>query len=134
MKKSLTAAILVFALLLTMTGCSAVRAVQKIDAAEERFEERLDRAEDRLEENVRKAIKPAEKGTRVLTQEEALQVALDDLGFTKDQVTHIRTEYEMDDGVPRYDVEFHQGDWEYEFEIHAENGNILSFDKDHRYD
>jgi uncharacterized membrane protein YkoI len=142
MKKSLTVAMLVFALLLTMTGCSAARAVQKIDAAEERFEERLDRAEDRLEDSVRKQVKPDVKntpsavaeGARVLSQEQALQAALDYLGFAKDQVTRIRTEYEIDDGVPQYDVEFHQGDWEYEFEIHAENGDILSFDKDHKHD
>lgn len=134
MKKLWMAAMLVFVLLGTMTGCSAARAVQKIDAAEERLEERLDRAEDRLEDNVRKALEPAAESPRLLTQEEALQTALDYLGFAKDQVTHIRAEYEIDDGVPQYDVEFHQGDWEYEFEIHAENGNVISFDKDHSHD
>ena len=49
-------------------------------------------------------------------------------------MSRVRTEFEVDDGAPQYDVEFHQGDWEYEFEIHAENGKILSYDKDHKYD
>lgn len=44
------------------------------------------------------------------------------------------TEYEMDDGIPQFDIELHQGDWEHEFEIHAKNGQILSYDKDHKYD
>lgn len=69
-----------------------------------------------------------------LTKEQAQQIALDHLGFTADQVTRLRVEYEIDDGMPQYDVEFLQGDWEYEFEIHAENGKILSYDKDHKYD
>ena len=69
-----------------------------------------------------------------LTPEQAQKIALDHAGFTTDQVTRLRTEYEVDDGIPQFDVEFYQGDWEYEFEIHAESGKILSFDKDHKYD
>ena len=146
MKKQLTAVLLIFALLLTMAGCSAANAVQKLDAAEDKVEAKLDAAEDKLEDSLRKAVSPAPdaaptapavvptESRQELTKEEALQVALDHLGFTADQVTRVRTEYEIDDGIPQYDVEFHQGDWEYEFEIHAENGKIISYDKDHKYD
>jgi len=69
-----------------------------------------------------------------VTKEEAEKIALDYAGFTADQVSRLRTEYEIDDGIPQFDVQFYEGDWEYEFEIHAENGKILSFDKDHKYD
>ena len=55
-------------------------------------------------------------------------------GFSVAQVTRLRTEYEMDDGIPRYNVEFHEGDWEYEFEISATDGKILSYDKDYKFD
>jgi len=146
MKKQLTAVFLIFALLLTMAGCSAANAVQKLDAVEDKVETKLDAAEDKLEGSLRKAVSPAPSAAptapavvptesrQELTKEEALQVALDHLGFTADQVTRLRTEYEIDDGIPQYDVEFHQGDWEYEFEIHAENGKIISYDKDHKYD
>ena len=146
MKKQLTAVFLIFALLLTMAGCSAANALQKLDAVEDKVETKLDAAEDKLEGSLRKAVSPAPdaaptapavvptESRQELTKEEALQVALDHLGFTADQVTRVRTEYEIDDGIPQYDVEFHQGDWEYEFEIHAENGKIISYDKDHKYD
>ena len=43
-------------------------------------------------------------------------------------------ENEIDDGTGHYDVQFHAGDWEYEFEIHGETGKILSCDKDSKYD
>ena len=150
MKKRLTAVLLVFVLMLSMAGCSAAHALQKLDAAEERMENRLDIAEDKLEDSIRKAVAPAPETTeapapadtksgtvesdRLLTQEQAQQVALDYLGITADQVSRLHTRYEIDDGLRQYDVEFIQGDWEYEFEIHAENGKILSYDKDHKYD
>lgn len=163
MKKQLTALLLIFALLLTMAGCSTANAVQKLDAAEDLVEEKLDVAEDKLEESLRNAVSPAPataptlpavestepvevlpeptqaqpaptESTKMLTEEEAKKIALDYLGFTADQVTRLHSQYEMDDGIPQFDIEFYEEDWEYEFEIHAENGKILSYDKDHKYD
>lgn len=66
----------------------------------------------------------------MLTAGEAQAIALEDAGFTADQVTRLHTEPELRDRVPHYDVEFHEGRWDYEYEIHAETGEILSFDKD----
>lgn len=72
---------------------------------------------------------PAES-TRQLTAEEAQAIALNHAGFTADQVRFLRTEPELRDRVPHYDVEFQEDRWEYDYEIHAETGEILSFDKD----
>ena len=69
-----------------------------------------------------------------LTEDQAVQIALDHSGFTADQISRLRVEHEIDDRIPQYDIEFHQGDWEYEFEIHGQTGQILSFDKDHKND
>ena len=119
MKKQLTAVLLIFAMLLTMTGCTVANAAQKLDVAEEALVPAS-------------SINPGVTGE--LTQEQAQQIALDYLGITPEDAQRLRSQYEMDDGIPQYDVEFYQGDWEYEFEIHAETGKILSFDKDSRYD
>ena len=59
MKKQLTAMVLIFGLLLTMPGCSAVRILRKLDTAEEVVEDRLDAAEDRLEDRFLEAAAPA---------------------------------------------------------------------------
>lgn len=67
---------------------------------------------------------------RVLTKEEAQAIALAHAGFTAEQVRFLRTEQELRDRTPHYDVEFKEGRWEYEYEIHAETGAILSFEKD----
>ena len=65
-----------------------------------------------------------------LTAEEAQAIALEHAGFAPDQVSFLRTEPELWDHVPHYDVEFREGRWEYDYEIHAETGQILSFEKD----
>ena len=147
MKQTILTLFLALALLLTMTACSAAGAARTLDRAEDKIEHKLDAAEDRVEDAVRRAVTPApastptdpaaiptETAAQPITQADARKIALDHLGLTTDQVTGLRTEYEVDDGVPQYDVEFFNGDWEYEFEIHAETGRILSFDKDHKYD
>ena len=76
----------------------------------------------------------ATEATGTLTEAQAQQIALDYLDISADQTTRMHTTYEVDGGVPQFDIEFRQGDWEYEFEIHAESGQILSFDQEHWYD
>lgn len=65
-----------------------------------------------------------------LTKEEAQAIALEHAGFTAEQVNYLRAEFDMDDRIPQYDIEFHEDRWEYEYEIHAETGTVLSFDRD----
>ena len=47
-----------------------------------------------------------------------------------EEVQRLRAEPELHDRVPHYDIEFHHGRLEYEYEIHAETGDILSHEKD----
>ena len=75
--------------------------------------------------------KPAESApSSRLTGAEAQAVALKHAGVTAEQISGLRSEYDFDDGVAHYDVEFRVGQWEYEYEIHAETGAVLSFEKD----
>ena len=77
------------------------------------------------------AIEPVATETAALiTKEEAIAIALADAGFTEAQVTRLRAEFDWDDRIPEYEVEFSQGDFEYDYEIHAETGAIRAKDKD----
>ena len=156
MKRHLIGILLVLILLLSLSACVGANAVQTLDIVEDKVEAKLDAAEEKMEESLRTAAVPASVAMEpaaapaaeptipaapveklpdaALTREQAEKIALDYVDFTADQVTRLRTEYEIDDGLPQFDIEFYQGDWEYEFEIHAENGQILSYDKDHKYD
>ena len=74
-------------------------------------------------------VKPAESNVSArLTREEAETIALKHAGFSAGQVKGLRSEYDFDDGVAHYDVEFRVGQWEYEY--HAQTGAELSFEKD----
>ena len=74
--------------------------------------------------------KPTEPAPEKLTKAEAEAVALAHAGLTANQVMGLETEYDVDDGVPEYSVEFYADGWEYDYEIHAETGKILEWDKD----
>lgn len=75
---------------------------------------------------------PAEAPTEPnrITKEEAISIALVDAGFSESQVTRLKAEFDYDDGRPEYEVEFQKDGFEYDYEIHAETGNILHKDKD----
>lgn len=144
-----------FAILLTMvvvlptfTGCGLSTVDERLDSVEESIEDRVDAAEDAVENRLESAGNttdsapvpenshanqtqtPLNTTSATLTEEEATAIALEHAGFTADQVNYLHTEYEIDDGIPQYEVEFHQDRYEYDYAINAETGAILSFSKD----
>lgn len=125
-------ALLAMLLLMGFAGCSLAAEGQQLDAVADTVEDRLDAVKDTAKAAARQASQPeGAAGTQAaLTREEAEAIALKHAGFTADQVTYLRTEYEIDDGRPQYEVQFHQDRWEYDYEIDAQTGKILSFDKD----
>ena len=72
----------------------------------------------------------APTATDRITKDEAQKIALKDAGLTKDQVRGLKAELDYDNGTAHYDVEFSHDGWEYDYEIHAETGRILSREKD----
>lgn len=143
--------------ILTLTLCACHPSVEeRLDAVEDTIENRADQAEDALEDALDQARSPgpATAGTEppalsaapdsgpagtaaaatepvpTLTPEEAEAIALAHAGFTAEQVKHLHTEYDWDDGAPEYEVQFRVDRWEYEYDIHAETGAIRSYDKD----
>lgn len=70
--------------------------------------------------------KPAAESTPAkLTREVALSIALKDAALSKDQVQDLDVELDRDGGILHYDVDFEKADRDYEYEIHAETGEIL---------
>ena len=65
-----------------------------------------------------------------LTREQAQAIALDHAGLTADQVTGLRIRLDTEDRTAVYEIEFRVGRTEYEYELHAETGRILDFDRD----
>lgn len=61
--------------------------------------------------------------------EEAKQIALKDAGLTEDEVTFQTVEYEHDDGISYYEIEFvaDAEEQKYEYDINAADGSIVSY-------
>lgn len=58
----------------------------------------------------------------------AKSIALEDAGLTENNVEFIRSNLDYDDGKKVYDVEFYAGNREYDYEIDASTGDIISRD------
>ncbi len=65
-----------------------------------------------------------------ITIEEAKEIAFEHANVKSDQVTFIRTDTDIDNGVEIYDIEFYHEDKEYDYEINAADGQILEYDYD----
>lgn len=68
---------------------------------------------------------PAPEEPKLITMDEAIAIALKDAGFKEADVTGLHAELERDDGITIYDVDFYKDAKEFDYEIHAENGQIL---------
>ena len=70
-------------------------------------------------------------GKGEISKEKAKGIALTKAGLTEDEVTFVRVERDRDDGKTVYEVEFYTKDnIEYDYEIDAKSGKIISYDAD----
>lgn len=136
MKIRFCAALLLAALSMTLfTGCAAANALQNAPLPEITIP--TEAVPKTALPEPTPAATPAATGpsrtlpaAQLLTKEEAEKIALEHAGFTADQVQRLRTELDYDRDRAEYEVDFRVDRWEYDYEIDAETGKILSFDKD----
>ena len=72
--------------------------------------------------------------TASIPLDEAKNIALTNANLTEDAVQFLRTEQEYDDGVLVYEIDFTHGDFEYDYKINANTGDVVSYDRDSIYD
>lgn len=65
-----------------------------------------------------------------ISSDEAKQIALQHANLSDNQVTFIKVSKDYDDGIHIYEVEFHYNNREYNYDINAINGTILSYEQD----
>ena len=108
-------------LLPLLTGCATL--------------ERLDSVRSSAEKLIEDAVESAAVATgptdgSLLTRQEAERIVLEHSGLNRGQVSRMDTDYDFEDGRHTYEVEFHQGPWKYHYEIDAQTGEILSWDRE----
>ena len=60
--------------------------------------------------------------------EKAKEIALSHAGHSLDKVSFVKAEIDYEDGIKVYDIDFYSGNVEYDYEINAATGSILSVD------
>ena len=65
-----------------------------------------------------------------ISSDEAKQIALQHANLSDNQVTFIKVSQDYDDGIHIYEVEFYYNNREYNYDINAINGTILSYEQD----
>ena len=79
------------------------------------------------------AVMPALANTGDIGEAKAKAIALQDAGLKEEDVTFVRCHMDMDDGRMEYEVEFFSGNTEYDYDIDAATGAIVSMDFDGEY-
>lgn len=111
----------VFLLMPLLAGCVAM---ERLDAVRSSAEKLI---EDSVESA---AIATAPKDSSLLTKAEAERIALEKAELNRGQISRLQTRYEWENGRHIYEVEFHQGPWEYHCEIDAATGQILEWERE----
>lgn len=69
-----------------------------------------------------------------ISVDEAKEIALKNAGVTASSVSFKKAKLDREDGIYIYEIEFYAGQYEYEYEIDAVSGDVLSLDRDSIYD
>lgn len=64
----------------------------------------------------------------------AKEIAFATAGVKEADAKKVKVKFEFDDGVAKYEVDFHSAKYDYEYDIDALNGSILKAEKDRDFD
>ncbi len=65
-----------------------------------------------------------------VSADEALDIALNEVGATRENISRLERMLELDDGIPVWEIDFDYDGNEYSFDVNAENGDIVERDRD----
>lgn len=127
MKKTLSIIVVLLLSITVMTGCSNNQSQTPSQPSQET---------EQTQQTPTAQIQQAPSQNTVDTsnfigEEKAKEIALQRAGITAENVTFDRTELDFDDGVWKYEIEFRQGRNEYDADIKADDGTIISFETDY---
>lgn len=63
---------------------------------------------------------------RSTAEQKAINAALKDAGLTEKDITNIKIQYEVEDGISVYDIDFYVNGGKYSYDINAKSGDIVS--------
>jgi uncharacterized membrane protein YkoI len=124
-RKLLFTIIMISILAISVTGCTETEDASPIPADEAEPSEEVSSADS--------AISPENETAAsedVITLDRAKEIALAHAGLEETDVTFVKSWLETDDGRQEYEIEFYRGNTEYDYDIDALTGDIVSYDSD----
>ena len=82
-------------------------------------------------DNERKPVNSTPASNEYISADKAKSIAYDHASVKAADVKFSKAELDRDDLIVHYDVEFVAGDYEYEYEINAESGKVIAYDKEY---
>ena len=73
----------------------------------------------------------ANNSNNTISATKAKEIALKHAGVSADKVAYIKAEYDYDDGIREYEVEFKVDKVEYDYVINAVTGAVIGYEKDY---
>lgn len=67
-----------------------------------------------------------------LTPDEALTVALEQAGVTRDSIRDVENHLDRENGVLVYEIDFEAGNTEYSYDVNAETGAVVATERETR--
>lgn len=65
-----------------------------------------------------------------IDENSAKMSALNHAGFAESDVSLFKSEFDIDDGIAVYEIEFYKGNREYEYKINAVDGSVMEYEVD----
>lgn len=72
--------------------------------------------------------------TEYIGKAKAKEIAFSNAGVKEADARKVKVEFDYDDGVAKYEVDFHCDKFDYEYEINALDGSILKAEKEREFD
>lgn len=113
---------------LLLWGCAPT--MERLDSVQSSAQKLIEGNDEALQSSAMESQPSAKADQNQITREGAEQIALQDAGLTREQVSRLRTELEHEDGRRRYEITFHWDGREYQYDISADTGEILSYDRE----
>ena len=126
--------VLIFALSLTACGRAMNDVTSDAESIGDSVVSGTESAADRVKDGVESAVTGSKDDQPMnlmagITAKDAVDAALKHAGLTDSQVRDVDVDLDRDNGKLIYEVDFNSGNTEYDYDINAETGEVISADK-----
>ena len=124
MKQKLFISLFALVLILTLSGCNSAKPTEDTNSSPSS-------KTDILSETTITTPSENQSVTETkITEAKAKDIAFAHAGVTAASVKKLEIELDNDDAVKHYEISFKSGNYEYEYDINAENGKIINVHKE----